>query len=45
MTEKTPLCQDMEDGLDKQSETLDYEKEEILVFLALMGLSQFYYPC
>ena len=38
MTEMTPLCQDMEDGLDKQFETLDFYKEEIMANLPLMGM-------
>ena len=37
MTEKTHLCQDMEDGLDNQSKTLDYNKEEILGTLSLIS--------
>ena len=40
MTEKTSLSQDVDDWLDKQSETLDYEKEEILAPLPLMGMGE-----
>ena len=40
MTGKTSLSQDVEDGLDEQYETLDYEKEEILAPLPLMGMGE-----